>query len=220
MNTVGASLKQRILVVDDHHASRYGTTRILRAAGFEIIEAETGAEALAKAAENVDLIVLDVNLPDMDGFEVCRRLRSRRETAYIPITYLSATFTSTSDMAHGLLAGADCYLAHPADPLVLTATVRALLFSRDADAIKRKADARFRTVFDLASSGIAILDCDMVFTDVNPAFCELAGRDRDALLRTPFSSLVADDFVYPLTSVNKQLADEKQLGRHNSYRAR
>src|SRR5215212_3463072 len=118
--------KAKILVVDDHHASRYATARILRAAGFETIEAETGGEALALAEKNVDLIVLDVNLPDMDGFEVCRRLRSRRETAYMPITYLSATFTSSSDMAHGLLAGADSYLAHPADPTVLTATIRTL----------------------------------------------------------------------------------------------
>jgi PAS domain S-box-containing protein len=199
--------KAKILVVDDHQASRYATARILRAAGFETIEAETGGEALALATDNVDLIVLDVNLPDMDGFEVCRRLRSRRETAYLPITYLSATFTSSSDMAHGLRAGADSYLAHPADPMVLTATIRALLFARDADTIKRRADARFRTVFDLASSGIAILDHDMVFTDVNPAFCELARRDRAALLCKPLADVIAEDGCENLNTINSELAD-------------
>ena len=72
----------RILAVDDNPAALYATSRVLRSAGYEVIEATTGAGALSAAA-GADLIVLDVNLPDVDGFEVCRRLREDPKTAQI-----------------------------------------------------------------------------------------------------------------------------------------
>jgi len=69
---------QKILVVDDNPASLYATVRILRAGGFEVLESDTGMGALAKAEnENIGVIILDINLPDIDGLEVCRRLRAR-----------------------------------------------------------------------------------------------------------------------------------------------
>jgi PAS domain S-box-containing protein len=169
---------QKILVVDDNPASLYSTVRILKAGGFDVIEAETGAAALA-AAENEDigLMVLDINLPDIDGLEVCRRLHARSHTAYLPVIHLTATYVSNNDMTQGLSAGGDSYLTHPVDPPVLIATVRALLFARQADVLKRTTDARFRTIFELASSGIALLDPDLVYQDVNPEFCRLVGRE-------------------------------------------
>ncbi|MEO6186260.1 MAG: response regulator [Steroidobacteraceae bacterium] len=196
----------RILVVDDHAASRYGTVRILQAAGFDTIEAETGTEAISLATENIALIVLDVNLPDMDGFEVCRNLRSRVSTANLPITYLSATFTNTADMQYGLLAGADSYLTHPVEPLVLISTVRALLFAKEADRVRRHADARFKAVFQLTASGITIMDDHLRFTDVNTAFCELAGAERSALLGTRFDTLACGEFAPRLSEINTGLA--------------
>jgi hypothetical protein len=84
----------RILAVDDNPAALYATSRVLRSAGYEVIEATTGAAALA-AAGRADLVVLDVNLPDIDGFEVCRRLRARPDTAQLPVLHLSATFTQS-----------------------------------------------------------------------------------------------------------------------------
>jgi PAS domain S-box-containing protein len=178
----GTFTSQRIVVVDDNPASLYSTSRILRAAGFEVVEATTGAEALAAAEQDIGLIVLDINLPDIDGLEVCRRLRARSNTAYLPIVHLTATFVAHNDMEHGLWAGGDSYLTHPVDPPVLIATVRALLFARQADVLKRTTDARFRTIFELASSGIALLDSELVFRDVNPAFCMLAGRERNDIV--------------------------------------
>jgi PAS domain S-box-containing protein len=182
------STPRRLLVVDDHDASRYATTRVLRAAGFEVIEVATGSAALAAAETNIDLVVLDVNLPDIDGFQVCRELRARRATADLPICYLSATFTDSEDVARGMRTGADSYLVHPADPAVLVATVRALLFVRTAHAEKRAADARFRTLFDLAPNGFAVLDLALRFVDLNPALCELLGRNREQLLAQPLSN--------------------------------
>src|SRR5687767_3840562 len=182
---------QKIVVVDDNPASLYSTSRILRSAGFEVIEATTGAEALAAAEQDIGLIVLDINLPDIDGLEVCRRLRARSQTAYLPVIHLTATFVSNNDMTQGLSAGGDSYLTHPVDPTVLIATVRALLFARQADVLKRTTDARFRTIFELASSGIALFDPNLVYQDVNPEFCRLAGRDRKDIIGKKCADLIA-----------------------------
>jgi hypothetical protein len=188
-STVTFPERQKILVVDDNAASLYATSRILRAAGFEVIEAENGTDALALAPA-VDLIILDINLPDIDGLEVCRKLRARSDAAYLPIVHLSATFVTSVDKEQGLSAGADSYLTHPADPAVLVATVRALLFARKSDAIRRTADSRFRAVFELASSGIALLDAQLQCVDVNPAFCALAALTRTEIIGRDICSFV------------------------------
>jgi PAS domain S-box-containing protein len=182
---------QKILVVDDNPSSLYATTRILRAAKFEVIEAVTGAEALAKAEEHVALIILDINLPDIDGLEVCRRLRAHQGTAYLPIVHLTSTYLSQDNMDQGLNAGGDSWLTHPVEPSVLVATVRALLFARQADILKRTTDARFRTVFELASSGIAMFDPDLVYVDVNPEFCRIVGRERGDVIGKSCQDLLA-----------------------------
>jgi PAS domain S-box-containing protein len=181
--------RQKILVVDDNAASLYATSRILRASGFEVIEAENGTDALS-LAPTVDLVVLDINLTDIDGLEVCRKLRARSDASYLPIVHLSATFVTSVDKEQGLSAGADSYLTHPADPAVLVATVRALLFARKSDAIRRTADSRFRAVFELASSGIALLDAKLRCVDVNPAFCALTALSRTEIIGRDICSFV------------------------------
>ena len=174
-----------ILVVDDNPAALYATSRVLRSAGYEILQATTGSSALEVAAR-ADLVVLDVNLPDLDGFEVCRRLRAKPETAQIPVLHLSATFTNAQDFAQGFEAGADSYLTRPVEPPVLVATVRTLLFARHADMIRRRLDARLRTMFNLAPVAIAILDDRHRFDSVNPAYCELTGLSAEELIGKSF----------------------------------
>jgi PAS domain S-box-containing protein len=198
---------QKIVVVDDNPASLYSTSRILRSAGFEVIEATTGEEALAAAGQDIGLIVLDINLPDIDGLEVCRRLRARSTTAYLPIVHLTATFVAHDDMLQGLSAGGDSYLTHPVDPPVLIATVRALLFARQADVLKRTTDARFRTIFELASSGIALMDSDLVYRDVNPEFCRLAGRDRKDIIGRKCIDLIASGHEDLCKTLHESLLD-------------
>ncbi len=128
----------RILVVDDNPATLYSTSHVLRRAGWHVEEAVTGSEAVEKAQKNIDLVVLDVNLPDFDGFEVCSRIRKIETSARIPVIHLSATFVRDMDKVHGFEVGADGYLTHPIEPPVLIATVRAFLRTREVELEREK----------------------------------------------------------------------------------
>ncbi len=103
-----------VLVVDDYEAHRYAAKRTLEAAGFAVLTAATGGEALTAARRHPDLIVLDVGLPDMTGFDVCRLLRGDVATKDIPVVFMSASHTDTSAVDVGTASGAHAYLFHPA----------------------------------------------------------------------------------------------------------
>ena len=122
-----------ILLVDDDDAKRYTIAKILKKANFEVREATTGAEALLLVAEKPDLVILDVKLPDISGFEVCRLIKTNPATATIPVLHLSTTFVEIEDKVHGLEGGADGYLTDVLEPLELIATVKALLRARRAE---------------------------------------------------------------------------------------
>jgi signal transduction histidine kinase len=116
------------LVVDDTEGNRYTVSRLLRGAGMRVREAETAADALRQLRESVpDLVVLDVNLPDGSGHDVCRVIKEDMATAAVPVMHVSASFVTDADRAYGLEHGADAYLTHPLDPGVFVATARALL---------------------------------------------------------------------------------------------
>ncbi|MBX6368919.1 MAG: response regulator [Rhodospirillales bacterium] len=121
-----------VLVVDDDPSGRYARARLLRSAGYETLEAAEGAEALALvAARRPDIVLLDVRLPDMSGFEVCRRIKEADRT--ISVLQISAVFTRPADRVIGLDSGADGYLADPIDPLELLATLRGVMRLRRAE---------------------------------------------------------------------------------------
>jgi serine phosphatase RsbU (regulator of sigma subunit)/DNA-binding response OmpR family regulator len=115
-----------LLLVDDDEAKRYVLGTWLRRAGHTVMEVGTGREALAAAA-TADLVLLDVNLPDMSGFDVCRQIKTDPRTAAIPVIQVSATAVEVADRAHGLTQGADAYLVEPTEPEELLATVTAAL---------------------------------------------------------------------------------------------
>src|SRR5258708_196058 len=127
-------LTRPILIVDDYPPGLYARTKVLRQAGFSVLESATGAEALKMVNEhNPALILLDVNLPDMSGFEVCQRVKKNPKTAHTTVVHVSASNTQTNHQVHGLDSGADCYLVEPVDPTVLVATVKAFLRARSAE---------------------------------------------------------------------------------------
>ena len=116
----------RVLVVDDLPANVKLLEARLAAEYFEVRTASSGVEALAICGEGLcDIVLLDVMMPGMDGFEVCRRLKANAATAHIPVVMVTALDQPT-DRVRGLEAGADDFLAKPIDELALIARVRSL----------------------------------------------------------------------------------------------
>jgi len=110
---------QSILIVDDEPTARTLLRLILVRAGFNVVEAINGFQALDRLEETaVDLVLLDVMMPGMDGIEVCEKIRADEKTAVVPILLLSAK-TDALSIRRGLSAGADKYLTKPISPDVL-----------------------------------------------------------------------------------------------------
>ncbi|MHC5902892.1 response regulator, partial [Streptomyces sp. S6] len=122
-----------VLVVDDVAASRYAMGAVLRRAGHQVVDAASGSDALRQVDVRLrdgtlfDIALVDVGLPDMSGFELCRRLKSIPGTATLPVVHFSAAAVAPSDRCQGLDAGGEAYLTVPADPLEIQAVVRAAL---------------------------------------------------------------------------------------------
>ncbi|NUP24064.1 MAG: fused response regulator/phosphatase [Streptomyces sp.] len=120
-----------VMVVDDVSASRYAMGAVLRRAGHDVVPVASAGEALMeldvrlRAGALPDVALVDIGLPDMNGFELCRRVKSRPSTAALPVVHFSATALQTGDRCRGLDAGADAYLTVPADPSEIEAVVRA-----------------------------------------------------------------------------------------------
>lgn len=117
-----------ILNVNDNPAHRYTVSRLLRQEGFSVVEAASGTEALRRIAEEApQLVILDIHLPDMEGYEVCRQIRENPATAGTLVLEVSAVFRSPEDRLRGLEGGADAFVVQPLDPREFIATVRSLL---------------------------------------------------------------------------------------------
>jgi PAS domain S-box-containing protein len=184
-----------ILLVDDNEINRYTAGKVLRGAGFEVLEGTCGADALRLAADNPDLILLDVHLPDLDGFTVCARLKSDPATAAIPVLHLSAVYVDSSSRAQGLEEGADGYMVGPVDPRELLAQVRALLRIREAEDAARRAaeeahaarrslaesDARFRRIAASGMIGLLFWDLTGRITYANDVLLKMLGYGREEL---------------------------------------
>lgn len=165
-DTASTPAPATILLVDDTEAQRYAVARMLRAAGHTVFEAGTAKQARQHiAGDHPDLVVLDVNLPDESGFDVCRDLKTDPATATMPVLQISASFVRSRDRVHGLEGGADAYLTPPFDSTELLATINALLRMRRAEERARRvaleaehARAELSAVLASMAEGLAQLD--------------------------------------------------------------
>jgi CheY-like chemotaxis protein len=121
-----------ILNVDDNEIHRYAVSQLLSHQGFAVKEAASGAEALELARNQPDAILLDINMPDMDGFEVCRRLKMMPETAQIPIVHVTNACKNDEARQKSLTSGAAEYLMHPVDSDTLFSLLDRLIHGRAA----------------------------------------------------------------------------------------
>jgi PAS domain S-box-containing protein len=194
-----------ILHVDDDHASRRAVSAVLRQAGFTVREAASGAEALPLLGARPDLVLLDVNLPDMSGFDLCRKIKADPATASVPVIHISGVYDQGEHKAQGLEGGAGAYLTKPVEPAELIAQVRALLRLRRAEAdaraeVRRSATtlaetaALLQSILDSSTEyGIIATDLDgtvLVWNDGarrNSGYAdeEMVGRQNVGILHTP-----------------------------------
>lgn len=128
MPATSAQVRPKILHVDDVEPHRYSLTRMLEHAGFEVITASNGSEAIALALhDSPDLVLLDIHLPDINGFEVCKRIKENPETSQLMIVHLTATAVDSESAAKSASAGADGFLTEPFIPAELVAKLRSYL---------------------------------------------------------------------------------------------
>ncbi|CCH33031.1 fused response regulator/phosphatase [Actinosynnema sp. NPDC047251] len=175
-----------VLVVDDIEASRYVRASWLRRGGHRVTEAVTGGQALdLLAAQGFDIVVLDVDLPDMSGFDVAERIKGDPRTAAIPVVHVSAAFREAEDRITGLNRGADAYLTEPVDAGELMATVEAALRYYRARALAERLADRLAK---LTSATLAI----NAATDFDALVAE-AARAAATVLASPAAAVVPGD---------------------------
>jgi CheY-like chemotaxis protein len=143
-----------VLVVDDSATKRYLLVSWLTRAGFTVVEAESGGDALdVLAGGGIELVVLDVKLPDMSGFEVCERIKAHAVHGALPVIHVSAHAVDVVDRTQGLNRGADAYLVEPIEPDELIATAQAVLRYYRA---RQRAESLAARMVRLAETTLAI----------------------------------------------------------------
>jgi PAS domain S-box-containing protein len=206
-----------ILNVDDNDGARYAKTRILKSAGFEVMEATNGTDALAAVKRHaIALVLLDVKLPDINGIEVCRRIKADPDSAMVLVLQTSAALTGRADKIRGLEGGADNYLAAPIESDELIANVNALLRMRRTQSALRDSEERFRQLTDNIEDVFWMFSVPARALEyVSPAYARIWDRSVDSLEREPDSWLDAvhpDDRAYVSGLWNG-------LGEHPHYEA-
>lgn len=188
---------KRILVVDDNADSRYSLRLLLD--GYEVFEAGSGEEALAVArAQRPNCILLDIEMPGMDGFEACRRLRALEETRAVPIILVTGHYRDTESLVKGLAAGGDEYVTKPVSKQELRARVEAMLriedlqnrlaaLNAELDLEVRRRTEELRQIYLTVPVGIYTLDATGRITSFN--------RHMERMLGYPSAEIVGRSIV-------------------------
>ncbi len=157
-----ATMQPKILVVDDTEANIKLLRALLKGAGYEVVTAACGTEGLtAAASQDPDLILLDIMMPDLTGFEVCQRLRAAPETRHTPIVFLTALH-EMEDHMKGMDVGGDDVLTKPINKLELLTRVKSLLRVR---ALAAEVEAQRRLIHDLLHVYVSAEAAQQYLTD-------------------------------------------------------
>jgi len=175
-----------VLLVEDDPGARQGLELALRRLGYQVRPAETGEVALGGIGQDaVDVVVLDVMLPGLDGFEVCRRLRRGSDVPVIMLTARGDDF----DIVAGLEAGADDYVVKPAEPRVLDARIRAVL--RRQARVGSPAETHGELVIDRGSLTVTLSGREISLTPTElRLLLVLSGSPRQVFSRQQLLDLV------------------------------
>lgn len=195
-----------VLIVDDHPENLLALEAVLTPLGARLTRAGSGEEALREVLrEDFAAILLDVQMPGMDGFETAAMIRGRERSAHTPIIFLTALSTDLENVARGYEAGAVDYVLKPFDPLVLRSKVRVFCDLERASRARERADQLLRAAWENAPNGIALIDETGAVLQANPALLALAGR-AGSELPAHLDALVAEADRGALTALRGRVA--------------
>ena len=178
--------KNLILVVDDSPTILSGTCRILQKAGYDTIEASTGMDGLRLTIEHrPDLVLLDVILPDIYGYEVCRRIKSEANLTGTIVILISSLDTQEDHQTQGLEIGADGYIARPVSNRNLLAHIKSFLRLKDAEDNLRQSELKFRTVADFTYDWEYWTAPNGGILYMSPSSERITGYQRDEFVNNP-----------------------------------
>ena len=209
-----------ILIVDDETANLKMLKELLNLEGYQVRSADHPQLAIDSAlAQPTALILLDVRMPEMDGFEVCKRLKQNERTRDIPIIFISA-LQDMQDKIRGFEAGGVDFITKPFQEEEVLARVRThmelrniqlnlerMVAERTAEALER--EERFGATFEQAAVGVAHVSPDGKFLRLNQKFCDIVGYSQEEMLALTFQDIThSDDLDVDLEYVRQVLARE------------
>jgi PAS domain S-box-containing protein len=166
----------RILVVDDEPEILRVFTLILNAAGYDVLKASTGQHGLQLAREKrPDLVLLDVLLPDLNGMEVCKQIKSDPDLRDVFVVLISGGATNAAHKVEGLESGADDYMVKPLDSEELLARIRTIVRLRDTTAALRASEQHFRRLVEILPNAVGMIDLQGRLTTANRQAVEMLG---------------------------------------------
>jgi PAS domain S-box-containing protein len=189
-----ARVKPRILLVDDRADNLVAMEAVLAPLACEVVKASSGEEALkALLKDDFAVILLDVQMPGLDGFETARLIKARERTRWVPIIFVTAISTEPPNIHVGYAAGAVDYLFKPYDPEVLRAKVGVFIELHATSRALAESESLWRSIFENAPIGMARIDTGGRIVQANRALGTLLGQPAGALRERPLDSLVAED---------------------------
>src|SRR3954465_9152297 len=168
-----------VLLVDDRPENLLALTAVLEPLEARLVTAGSGEEALrALLAEDFAVVLLDGQMPGMDGFETAGYIRGRERSARTPIIFLTAVSTDISQVLRGYEAGAVDYVLKPFDPVVLRSKVAVFAELERHRHGRERADELLRRAWESAPTGVVLIDADGLVVQINPALAALVASDR------------------------------------------
>ena len=203
-----------VLLVDDHPENLLALEAVLAPLEVRLVRAASGEEALrAVLAEQFAAILLDVQMPGMDGFETATLIRGRERSARTPIIFLTALSTDVENVSRGYEAGAVDYVLKPFDATMLRSKVGVFCDLARLRSEREHADALLRAAWDGAPTGMAIIDPDGRVGETNPALLVLTGR-LAADMTPGIDILVEADDREALSALHRRVAGGRaEVGR-------